>query len=245
MRQGHSTNRHFLAFRIAPDEFGCNRAEDRLAHDHALGFASLDLDRFSPLVRIQPLAIDSVLLWMRRIGVKDKDIRLIGAESGQSPGNLLVESDQNDGTARHPHSADVEATALDVKFVEKAGIPHGRLRIAHQHRRARRRLLSAHDPGMAEFRIGILGSARLVGRQTYIAHPGVDLPDPLLRDVFSAYNRGFIIYKDAGGSPSRRRRFQRGRVTQSVLAKELRKMPPGQNAVGRFPGFTPKSDLGE
>jgi hypothetical protein len=196
VRQGHPADGHLLSLGVAPHEFRRDGTEDRFAYDHALWLGSLDLNRLSPPAHVQPPAVNPILARPCRIGVEDKDIRLIGAESGDPPGDLLVESDQDDGAARDPDSANIEAAALDVKLVEEAGIPYGSLRVAHQHRSAGGRLLAAHDPGVAEFRIGIAGTTGLARRQPGLAHPGVDFVDPLLRHIFPADNRRIIVYED-------------------------------------------------
>ena len=150
---------------------------------------------------------------------------------------MFVETDQHRRTTGHAGTAHVEGLTLDVKLVQKAGIPYGCLRITDQHGGAGSGLRAAHYPGVTELGIRILRTRGPACGQSVLAHPGVHLFDPLFGYVFPPYDGGLIINDDSWCAPPQRRRGQGRRVAQAVLAEELGEVPPGKHTVGRRPGF--------
>ena len=114
---------------------------------------------------------------------------------------------------------------LGVEFVEHTRVPHRRLRIAHQYGSAGRGLLAADDPGMTELGIGSLRALWSGRRQAHFFYPGVDLLDPLVRDIFAADYRCFVVNHHAcHGVPRTSGGVDRlGRSRRPFLAKNWAK----------------------
>ena len=194
--EGDALQRHLIAPADAHGDGRHDRAEVRAPEDQRSRLSVLDLDGLGPDLHVAPLAVEEVLVGTIRVGLEDEEVRLVGAQGGQAPGDLGRKADQDVGTARHAQAAGVEGLAAEVELVPQRGIADGRLRVADQHGRARRGLLAAHDPGMAELRSG----AALGRRHVHFSHQVVlrrvvqDLLHPRIADITPLDDGGIIAH---------------------------------------------------
>ncbi len=185
---------HLVASPHAHRDSRHDRTEVRLSERERVGTRPLDLDRLGADFHVAPGAVEKILVRMVRVGLEQEQVRLVGAQSSQAPGDVRRETDQEAGAARHPDAAGVEGLAADVVLAEQRRIADGGLRVADEHRRAGRGPLAAHDPGVAESRPG----PALRGRRIHLPHQVMfrrvvhDLLQPRIAHV-AALDHGRII----------------------------------------------------
>ncbi len=150
LAQGNAFQRHL----IAPADPHRNRCDHRAilrpAERQGPGLAAFDLDGLRPDLHVAPLAVEEVLVRVVGVRLEDEEVRLVGAEGGQTPGDIRRKADQDVRAARHAQAAGVEGLAAEVKLIPQRRIADGGLRVADQYGRAGGSLLAADDPGMAE-----------------------------------------------------------------------------------------------
>ncbi len=249
LADGHSLQRHVPLAAGGESERRDHRPE--VCHPHGVldRTPAADFDGLSQDGHFPPLAVEEVLVGMLGVGLETEQVRLIGAQRGQPPGDAIGKADENDRAARHGDAAGVEGLAPGVVLVEERRVADGRLRVADQHGRAGGGASAADDPGVAELRparpagVGLDLDAVVLGEFRHLA-------DPVIGHVLSADHGRQIVRAQPlhsrrqwrhAEAPTASRRRSAGhlppcdQVTRPVGGEELPQVPPADDAVGRRP----------
>ncbi len=89
------------------------------------GVPLFDRDRLGVDLHVAPRAVEQVLVRVVRIGLEEEQVRLVGPEGGQAPGDVRREADQDARAARDADAAGVEGLAADVEFLNRDGLRTG------------------------------------------------------------------------------------------------------------------------
>ncbi len=85
------------------------------AHDQGDRVSSRYLDGLLPRVKIDPFAVDFILVWVIRIEALNIQIHHIRPNVGEPPGNPIVVADNDTRHARKRKSADLKGTGITFR----------------------------------------------------------------------------------------------------------------------------------